>query len=54
MRTRKRVLLGVILIATAIGAFQLAGLSRAASRTPATEDDCRLFSCIFGDVGDVD
>ena len=53
MRVRKRVLVGAILIATVIGAFQLASLSRAASQAPAT-DDCRLFSCIFGDVGDFD
>ena len=54
MRARKRVLLGVILIATVIGAFHLASLGPAAGRAPAADDDCGLFSCIFDDAGDVD
>ncbi|HTY68330.1 MAG TPA: hypothetical protein VMH36_16875 [Alphaproteobacteria bacterium] len=54
MRARKRVLLGVILIATVIGAVHLASLGRAAGPAPSADDDCRLFSCIFGDAGDVD
>ncbi len=54
MRSRKRILLGVVLIATLIGAFHLASLGRAAGPAPSADDDCRLFSCIFGDVGDFD
>jgi hypothetical protein len=54
MRSRKRLILGVVLIATVIGAFHLATSGRAASRAQAADDGCRLFSCIFGDVGDFD
>jgi hypothetical protein len=54
MRTRKSVLLAVVLVATMIGALQLAGLSRAASHVPAASNECRLLSCIFDDADDVD
>ena len=53
MRTRKAVLIVMILLAAVVGLLRLTGLSRAASQAPAA-DDCALFSCILGDVGDDD
>lgn len=53
MRIRKSVLLGAILIATALGALHLAGLSKAANQAPTADDECRFLSCIFDD-DDVD
>ena len=50
MRTRKAILIGVILIVAAIGALRFAGLSRAASHaTAGPTDECQMFSCIFDD-----
>ncbi len=54
MRTRKSIVIAAILVATLVGALRLAGLSNAASQASAADDDCRLFTCIFGDVGDDD
>lgn len=52
MRTRKVILIGVILIAAAVGVLRFASLSKAAaSHGAAAADDCPMFSCIFNDDG---
>ncbi len=54
MRIRKSLVIVAVLVATLVGALRLASLSNAASQAPAADDECRLFSCVFGDVGDDD
>lgn len=50
MRSRKAILIGVVLIAAAVGVLRFAGLSRAANHaTVAPADECQMFSCIFDD-----
>jgi hypothetical protein len=50
MRTRTILFVGLVLVASAVGSLRLTSLGKAASQPP-TADDCRLFSCVFDDLG---